>query len=141
MEEITPLLFFAGLSCFSIVFTVALAYITGHIAKSKGYNFWLGFGVGIVAWLPAFIILLLIPTKGETPVSAATPHFIGTQKACPVCNNINPTNATGCLRCGMAFTASVLPPIQPDNRVCSVCGDINSASNVTCRNCGVEFAV
>jgi hypothetical protein len=141
MEEIIPLVFFAVLSLFSIVFTVALAYVTGRIAGSKGYNFWLGFAAGIVAWLPAFIILLLIPPKGETPVNLATPLAVGTHKTCPVCNNINPANTMSCLRCGMTFTAALPTAIVPENQTCTVCGEVNSASNVTCQRCHAEFAV
>lgn len=119
MEDIIALFIALGVMVFGLLFTVGLAYITGRIAASKGYSFWLGFVGGIAAWLPTLIILLVIQPKGETAVlPGVTPiqqGRLGGHKTCPLCNNVNPINATSCLRCGMAFAASIGPSSAIEN--------------------------
>lgn len=161
MEDTIALLIALGVMVVGLLFTVGLAYVTGRLAVNKGYSFWLGFIGGIAAWLPTLIILLVIQPKGETPVlQRATPiqqGRLGGHKTCPLCNNVNPVNATSCLRCGMAFAASIAPStgvetLQLSNdlrtevnegrtRVCQNCGRLNNPDRATCKSCGAEFAV
>lgn len=161
MEDSIAILIAMGIIVFSILFTVGLAYVTGRIAASKGYSFWLGFIGGVAAWLPTLIILLVIQPKGETAVlQSPTPiqqGRLGGHKTCPLCNNVNPINATTCLRCGMAFAASIAPSAAIDTmrlseelrtevnegrtRVCQNCGRLNNPNRTTCKSCGAEFAV
>jgi ribosomal protein L40E len=161
MEDILPLFVIMGFTCFALVTTIGLAYATGRLAVSKGYSFWLGFIGGIAAWLPTLIILLVIQPKGESPVlQSSTPlHLerLGTQKTCSLCNNVNPVNATSCLRCGMTFAASLSASTGVEEmqlsdtlraevnegrtRVCRNCGRLNNPNRATCKSCGAEFAV
>lgn len=162
MEDVIALLIALVVMSIGLLVTIGLAYVTGRIASSKGYSFWLGFIGGILAWLPTLIILLVIQPKGETAVlqnvTATRLERLGGQKNCPLCNNVNPVNAIACLRCGMAFAASsgavgsgtemmqlsdkVREEVNEGHtRICQNCGRLNNPNRPTCKSCGAEFAV
>ncbi len=161
MEDSIALITALVIMVLSLLFTMGLAYVTGRLTVTKGYNFWLGFLGGIAAWLPTLIILLVIQPKGETPVlqrSISSPTGrLGGHKTCSLCKNVNPVEAATCLRCGMAFPASMGPAPELDHlqvsdslraemsaghtRVCQNCGRLNHPNRATCKSCGAEFAV
>lgn len=159
MEDIIALVLGLGVMFVGLAISLGLAYATGRLAANKGYSFWLGFIGGIIAWLPTLIILLVIQPKVETAVVSSSLPLqsvgFGGQKTCPLCKNVNLAQTTSCLRCGMAFAASIESStgdmnmsvnVHPEvaegrTRICPRCGDVNNPSRATCKTCGAEFAV
>lgn len=135
------------------------AYTTGTMASRKGYNFWLGFIGGIVAWIPTVIVLTVVQPKRRS-IGVPSPTALkrlAPYRVCQVCGKANLNNAINCRKCGMALSFSnssktaVETMILTDDvreevnegriRVCQRCGRLNSPKRMVCKSCGAEFAV
>lgn len=79
------------------------AIIPAAIAQRKGYNFWLVYVFGVVAWLVAILVVLLLPENKVITTPMAVRRAV---KRCINCQTENGADAYFCARCGAAFAAT-----------------------------------
>jgi len=92
-----------------LIFSMVFSFIIAQIARNKGYSFGGFFIFGVFAFVPALIVVLMLPNKAQ-PVQQATsstdvnivihPPKPPSPKQCQYCASLNPPEALHCGHCG-----------------------------------------
>jgi ABC-type amino acid transport system permease subunit len=92
-----------------LVFSIVFSFIVAQIARNKGYSFGGFFIFGVFAFIPALIVILLLPAKSQPAPSepqTADVNIVVSQpepprpKQCQYCASLNPPDAYKCQHCG-----------------------------------------
>jgi hypothetical protein len=89
-----------------LIFSIVFSFIVASIAQNKGYSFGGFFIFGVFAFVPALIVVLMLPRKTQPvqyePAAAesAQPMAPPAPRQCQYCAGLNPPGVYKCQHCG-----------------------------------------
>lgn len=89
-----------------LIFSMVFSFIIAQIARNKGYSFGGFFIFGVFAFVPALIVVLMLPRKTQAvqyePATAesAQPVAPPAPRQCQYCAGLNPPGVYKCQHCG-----------------------------------------
>ena len=99
-----------------LIFSAVFSYVVASIARRKGYSFGGFFLFGIFAFVPALIVVLILPYKGravevQSETSGASESTAGVNqspspKQCQYCASLNLPGVLKCQNCGAPLPMS-----------------------------------
>lgn len=92
-----------------LIFSMVFSFIIAQIARNKGYSFGGFFVFGVFAFVPALIVVLMLPNKtlpAQQVASSTDVNIVVSQpvppspKQCQYCASLNPPDVYKCQHCG-----------------------------------------
>jgi hypothetical protein len=92
-----------------LIFSIIFSFVVASIAQNKGYSFGGFFIFGVFAFIPALIVILMLPNKSlpapSQPQTADVNLIVSRPeplhpKQCQYCASLNPPDTYKCMHCG-----------------------------------------